>query len=51
MPSKVHALAVADDEVLGIMPLQLPTFCAINNDAKKVVVHAVIVFLYDIQDQ
>jgi hypothetical protein len=41
MPSKVHALAVADDEVLGVMPLQLPTLCAIHDDTKKVVAHAV----------
>jgi hypothetical protein len=51
MPSKVHALAVADDEVLGITPLQLPTLRAIHDDTKKVVVHAVIVLLHDIQDQ
>jgi hypothetical protein len=51
MPSKVRALAVADDEVLGITPLQLPTLRAIHDDTKKVVVHAVIVLLHDIQDQ
>ena len=51
MPCKVHALAVADDEVLSITPLQVTTLCTIDNDAKKVIVRAVIVFLHDIQDQ